>query len=285
MKRILVVGASGMLGSTLMKYFYQDKGFLVFGSARSASVLRGLPNEMIPRISVGVDVESVDALLRIFANVRPDIVVNCIGLVKQLSDAGSPLLALPINALFPHRLAEICDVAGARLIHMSTDCVFSGKRGMYLESDEPDAQDLYGLSKRLGEVDYPNAITLRTSIIGHELNGQRSLVNWFLAQQGHVKGFKKAVFSGLPTIEIGKLIKNHVIPNDKLHGVYHVSAEPIDKYELLCIMKRIYGKKIEILLDKDFFIDRSLDSTRFRNETGFVPPCWNEMVQTMHDFK
>lgn len=284
MKRILIIGASGMLGSTLLRYFFKDSKYQTFGTVRSPEALQSLPESIVATVTSGVDIGSTDSLLKIFSSVRPDIVINCAGLVKQLSDANNPLIALPINSLFPHRLAEICDLAGARLVHMSTDCVFSGRRGMYLETDVSDAQDLYGVSKRLGEVDYPHAITLRTSIIGHELSGHRSLVDWFLAQEGQVKGFSKAIFSGLPTVEIGRLIKDHVIPYDKLHGLYHVSADPIDKYTLLCMVKRVYGKNIEVLKDSDFAIDRSLDSTRFREATGFVPKGWEDMVQAMHDF-
>jgi dTDP-4-dehydrorhamnose reductase len=284
LKRILIVGASGMLGNTLLRYFFNDSDCQVFGTVRSLESISSLSGDIAATVTGGVTIESTDSILKVFSSVQPDIVINCLGLVKQLSDANSPLLALPINSIFPHRLAEICSVAGARLIHMSTDCVFSGKRGMYLETDVPDAQDLYGVSKRLGEVDYPHAITLRTSIIGHELSSHRSLVNWFLGQSGQVKGFSNAIFSGLPTVEIGKLIKHHVIPHGELHGMYHVSAEPIDKYTLLCMVKRVYGKSIEILRDSEFSIDRSLDSTRFRDATGFVPAGWEEMVQTMHDF-
>ena len=156
--------------------------------------------------------------------------------MKQLLEANDPLIVLPINSLFPHMLARCCAEYGARVIHMSTDCVFSGSKGGYLDDDIPVAHDLYGVSKRLGEIDYPNAITLRTSIIGHELNGNRSLIDWFLSQEGSVKGFSEAVFSGLPTVEIARIIKDYVIPNKKLRGLYHVSADPINKYDLLSIV-------------------------------------------------
>ena len=167
---------------------------------------------------------------------------------------------------------------------MSTDCVFSGSKGGYLDDETPDAQDLYGLSKRLGEVDYPNAITLRTSIIGHELNGNRSLVDWFLSQKGSVKGFSEAIFSGLPTVEIARIIKDYVIPNKDLRGVYHLSAEPINKYDLLNLIANIYGHKTEIIKDTNFKIDRSLDSSRFQKAVGFKPAPWYEMITTMKNF-
>lgn len=155
---------------------------------------------------------------------------------------------------------------------------------MYTEADVSDAKDLYGRSKYMGEVDYPYAITLRTSIIGHELDGARSLVGWFLAQEGSVKGFKRAIFSGLPTVEIARIIRDFVIPRPDLHGLYHVSAEPIDKYELLRLVAQVYGKNIEIISDDKLAIDRSLDSSRFRELTGYNPPSWPALVQVMHQF-
>ena len=192
--------------------------------------------------------------------------------------------AIPINALLPHRLAEICGLFGARLIHISTDCVFSGKKGLYTETDFADADDLYGRSKYLGEIDYPHAVTLRTSIIGHELNGSRSLVSWFLAQHGQVCGFRRAVFSGLPTVELGRVILEQVLPNSELHGLYHVSAEPINKFELLKLLARHYRKNIEIIPKDDLVINRSLNSKKFRQATKFHPKSWDMMVQSMKEF-
>lgn len=282
--RVLVLGASGMLGNAVLRLFAQSQGYLAFGSVRSSGALQLLPSDLHPRIIAGVDVENIDSLTRLFAVVHPDVVINCVGLVKQLAEADDPLTAIPINALLPHRLARLCEVAGARLVHVSTDCVFSGATGMYTEADASDAMDLYGRSKYLGEVNYRNAITLRTSIIGHELEKARSLLGWFLAQHSSVKGFKRAIFSGLPTVEIARLIRDHVIPQPDLHGVYHVSSEPINKFDLLMLVAQIYGKTIEIRVDEELVIDRSLDSTRFRQATGFVPKPWPELVRTMREF-
>ncbi|NTU50097.1 MAG: SDR family oxidoreductase, partial [Desulfobulbaceae bacterium] len=186
--------------------------------------------------------------------------------------------------IFPHRLSKLCALVGARLIHISTDCVFSGKKGMYSEEDFPDANDLYGRTKLLGEVDYPNALTLRTSMIGHEITGSKSLISWFLAQKGPVKGYRRAVFSGLPTVEIARVILDFVLPNAELHGVYHLSAAPIDKYDLLSRVAMVYGKSIEIVPDDSVQINRSLDSSRFRAVTGFNPKSWDEMIIAMRDF-
>lgn len=282
--RILVLGASGMLGSAVLRLLAEDERLDVFASARSASVLRLLPPHLHDRIIFGVDVENFDSLTRLFATVEPTIVINCIGLVKQLSDADDPLAAIPINALLPHRLSRLCRVAGARFIHISTDCVFAGTRGMYGEADPSDATDLYGRSKYLGEVGESHAITLRTSIIGHELQSCHSLIGWFLAQEGPVRGFTRAIFSGLPTVELARVIRDHVIPRPALTGLYHVSAAPIAKYDLLKLVADRYGKSIEIVPDGSFVIDRSLDSSRFRAEADYRPPAWPELVAQMHAF-
>lgn len=284
-QKLLILGATGMLGSTLLRWFEQDSEFEVFGSSRGASLIAELQKRS-PSIKFysDIDVDSLDSLTRLFASVKPDIVVNCIGIVKQLATADDPLVAIPINSLLPHRLARLAQVSNARLVHMSTDCVFSGIKGDYSEDDNPDASDLYGRSKLMGEVDYPNAITLRTSIIGHELSGARSLISWFLSQNGTVKGYKNAVFSGLPTVEIARIIRNFVIPNPHLHGLYHLSADPINKFDLLSLVAKIYGKRIDIIPDENYVIDRSLNSDRLRRLTGFMPYSWDVMVNKMHDF-
>lgn len=282
--RILVLGVTGMLGNAVLRLLAQDRIHKVFGSSRSNGVLRMFPGDLHSNVICGVDVENIDSLSRLFSIVHPDVVINCVGLVKQLAAADDPLAAISINALLPHRLARLCEVAGARLVHMSTDCIFSGAKGMYTEADASDAKDLYGRSKYLGEVDYPHAITLRTSIIGHELDGARSLIGWFLAQEGSVKGFKRAIFSGLPTVEIGRLIRDHVIPHPEIHGTYHVSAAPINKFDLLTMVAQAYGKTIDIRPDDQLVIDRSLDSTRFRQATGFAPKPWPELISSMLDF-
>jgi dTDP-4-dehydrorhamnose reductase len=232
----------------------------------------------------GVEIYDLDGLMRLFERVKPDVVINCVGLVKQLPGAEDPLTAIPMNALLPHRLLATCKVAGARLIHISTDCVFDGARGMYRESDFADAADLYGRSKYLGELHDPQAVTLRTSIIGPELGTAHGLVSWFLAQRGRVKGFTRAIFSGLPTVELARVIRDFVIPAADLSGLYHVSSAPISKYDLLCGVAREYGHSIEIVPDGELVIDRSLDSSRFRERTGYVAPDWQEMLRVMHEF-
>jgi dTDP-4-dehydrorhamnose reductase len=281
---VLVLGASGMLGNAVFRFFSCSRGHVATGTVRSSSALNLLPEELRGRIVNGVEIYDLDGLTRLFERVKPDVVINCVGLVKQLPGAENPLTAIPMNALLPHRLLAMCKVAGARLIHISTDCVFDGARGMYRESDFADATDLYGRSKYLGELHDPQAVTLRTSIIGPELGSAHGLVSWFLAQRGRVKGFTRAIFSGLPTVELARVIRDFVIPAADLSGLYHVSSAPISKYDLLRGVAREYGHSIEIVADGELVIDRSLDSSRFRERTGYVAPAWQEMLRVMHEF-
>ena len=282
--RILVLGAAGMLGHTVFRYFARDARFAVTGTVRSADSRALLPAELRGALRDGVDVDQWSTIERAFAEVRPDVVINCVGVVKQLASAADPLTAIPINSLLPHQLARLCAEHDGRLVHVSTDCVFAGTRGMYREEDLPDATDLYGRSKLLGEVGGSHAITLRTSIIGPELRGAHGLVGWFLAQQGQTRGFTRAVFSGLPTVELARVIRDFVLPRPEINGVHHVSAAPINKHELLTLVAREYGKQIEIRPDAQLVIDRSLDSSRFRALTGYAPPSWPDLVRVMREF-
>jgi dTDP-4-dehydrorhamnose reductase len=283
--RILVLGASGMLGHTVYRVLAGDPALQVFGSIRSDTARKHLPELNNATLISEVDVDSVDSLLRAFAESRPDVVINCVGIVKQLKSAYDPLVAIPMNSILPHRIARIAAALGARMVHVSTDCVFTGAKGNYVEADLPDALDLYGRSKLMGEVDYPNAITLRTSIIGPEMVGAGTgLVGWFLNQSGKVKGFRRAVFSGFPTVTLARIIRDQVLPRPDLHGVYHVSAAPIDKFTLLQLVQGAWDKLIEIEPDDSLVIDRSLNSDRFRKVTGFTPAAWPELVHDMRSF-
>jgi len=278
---LLVVGATGMLGNSVLRFFANSPGFRVWGSARTPSLLRYMPSELHSRIVTGIDANSTDSLQRLFLDTRPDIVINCIGLVKQLPEADDPLCAIPINTILPHRLAQICALIGARLIHVSTDCVFSGITGNYQEDDIPDATDLYGRTKLIGELYYPHSITLRTSIIGHELCSSKSLINWFLSQSGEVKGYTNAVFSGLTTVEFARIVRDYVLPNADLHGLYHVSSEPISKYDLLRLVGQEYASSAVLVPTNLPVINRSLDSSRFRKATGYIPPEWPDLIRSM----
>jgi dTDP-4-dehydrorhamnose reductase len=284
--RVLVLGASGMLGHAMLRVLHYSGHLEVYGSLRSPAAVRLFPEAIKERLLTGVEAHDPDSLGRLFCEARPEAVVNCIGLVKQLTQAADPLQAIPINALLPHRLAQLCELTGARLIHISTDCVFSGARGNYSERDAADARDLYGLSKYLGEVDAAHAVTLRTSIIGHELQGARGLIDWFLAQQGRCLGFRRAVFSGLPTVVLARIVRDLVIPHTGLRGLYHIAAEPIAKFDLLKLVAEVYGKPIDIVPVDTPVVDRSLDARKFAAATGYVAPIWPELIAAMHaDFQ
>ena len=282
--RLLILGASGMLGSTLLRYFSDKSAFQVFATIRNSGVSFNVGNNQKYLLYKNIDAKNHDDLRRVFNEVQPDVVVNCIGIVKQLPEGNNPLVSIPLNSLLPHILAQLCTLTNSRLIHISTDCVFSGDKGGYIESDIPDAVDLYGRSKLLGELNYPHTITLRTSIIGHELTGRHGLINWFLSQSASVNGFRKAVFSGLPTVEIARVLESFILPFPSLHGLYHLSADPISKYDLLSIVKNLYKKKINIKPDDSVVIDRSLDSNRLRKATGFFPKPWPKLIKEMNEF-
>jgi len=282
--KILVFGASGMLGNAMFRLLSEAGEHTVIGTARSESARRFFSDHLQPSLLTGIDVEHPDSIVRVFARTQPDVVINCIGLVKQVADADDPLQAIPLNTMLPHRLAQLCAVGGSRLIHISTDCVFSGTKGMYTEADVPDATHLYGRSKLLGEVTAPHAITLRTSIIGTEQGTCRSLVGWFLAQTGGVKGYRRAIFSGLPTVELATIVLERVLPCPELAGLYHVAAEPIDKDALLRLVAAEYNKAIEIEPSDEVVIDRSLDAGRFQAATGYTPPPWPELIRRMRGF-
>lgn len=230
----------------------------------------------------GVDIFDFDTVTRAFAFARPDVVINAIGVIKQLPTAKDPITALTINSLFPHRLAALAQATGCRLITLSTDCVFNGRRGMYTEDDAADAEDLYGRTKFLGEATGAQSLTLRTSIIGRELESAHSLVEWLLSNRGgRVKGYTKAIYTGFPTIIMAEIIADLIEKHPEVSGLYHVSSEPVNKFELLSLMRDAYQAQIEIEPDADFQIDRSLDSSRFREATGFEPRSWPEMIAAM----
>lgn len=270
--KIIIFGASGMLGHVL--YSELKKNHEVFGTVRS--------KKWHPDLLEGCDVDDLPKVEKLIGEIKPDFVLNCIGIIKQLKASKDKVISLEVNALWPHRLAEICERHDAKMIHFSTDCVFSGDKGNYLETDLADARDTYGLSKFMGEVDYPHTLTLRTSIIGHELNSQVSLIDWFMSQNIECKGFRKAIYSGFPTIVVARFL-NDIIFNKFISGVYHFSSEPINKYELLKLVAEVYGKRINIVPNDELKIDRSLNSNRLRSELNWKPEGWASMVKSMHE--
>lgn len=282
-KKVLILGATGMLGHALFRQYLERDDLDVHATVRSIEgIEKCFSPEFMKRLQKGVDADNFDTIVRAVTAVEPDVVINCIGLINQLPVANDPLSVISINSLLPHRIALLCKAAGIRMIHISTDGVFDGKKGMYTESDEVNISDIYGMSKFLGEVRYPHCLTLRTSIIGNELRRKSGLVEWFLAQNGKVRGYSRAMYSGFPTIEFAKIISDYILPNDNVAGIYHVSSDPISKYDLLCLIADSYAKKIKIEPSDEVVIDRSLDSSAFRSLTGYTPPSWPELVNKMY---
>ncbi len=282
---ILILGVTGMLGHVLFKEMSRNSSFEVYGTTRNKRSLKGYFTESeMDRVRNNVDADNFDTVIRAIAAIQPDIIINCIGIIKQLPISRDPLTAITVNAQLPHRLSLVTKSANARLIHISTDCVFDGTKGNYTEEEPSTAKDLYGRTKYLGEVYYPHAVTIRTSIIGHELKTEFSLIDWFMGQKESVNGYKKAIYSGFTTNEMVNIISNYVIPNEQLSGLYHVSSDAISKYELLTIVNRIYKKGLQIKPYDDFVLDRSLNSDKFKKITGYQPPDWNAMITRMHDY-
>ena len=282
MKRILILGGTGMLGHILYNKLSACGQFDVYATVRNGRLLRDRMPYLQHKLIEDVDAGNLETIVQAIGQVQPEVVINCIGLIKQLPTSNKPLNALAINSMLPHKIALLCKAAKARMIHISTDCVFDGEKGNYRECDPSDAKDLYGRSKFLGEVSETNCITLRTSIIGHELNTKFGLVEWFLQQTGKVQGYTQVIYTGFPTVEIAKIIQDYVIPRSDLEGLFQVSSEPISKYELLLMIAAHYGKEIEIEPYGGIHIDRSLNSDRFRQATGYNPPTWTTLVDQMH---
>jgi dTDP-4-dehydrorhamnose reductase len=276
--KVLVIGGSGMLGHKLIQA-WEDK-FEVWTTVRSNFIQFGNLQFFNEQRTIGnINIENIKSVEETVGRLNPDVIVNGVGIIKQLPTAKDVIKTLTVNSIFPHQLAEIANQAGARLITVSTDCVFNGEKGNYSENDCSDAYDLYGKSKYLGEVITENCLTIRTSIIGRELYTSHSLVEWFLSNQGAgVKGFVKAIYSGFPTLILADILADIIINHPEIEGLYHISSEPINKFDLLQLIKEAYQARIEIEPFEDFEIDRSLDSTKFRQATGFKPPEWREMI-------
>ena len=278
--RILILGGDGMLGHQLLRQL-QPRHEVKATLRQDLAAYAGY--RMFGRENAydGIDARSLEQLVGVMADFRPQAVINCVGIVKQRPDAKESIPSLEINALLPHRLALLCKGIGARLVQLSTDCVFSGKKGNYAEDDPSDAEDLYGKTKYLGEVHESNTLTLRTSIIGRELSRHTSLLDWFLAQKGPVRGFTRAIYTGFTTQELSRIIEMMLCKFPEAGGVYQVSSDPINKYELLGLVREKLGHRIEIIPDDLFCCDRSLDSTRFRSEFDYLPPSWPAMIEEL----
>ncbi len=280
--KVLILGGSGMLGHRL--WLNLSPVHETWATLRSTTEIERFGGFDLARALCPIDALKQDDLARALAAVRPDWVINCIGLIKQLHQ--DPLLSLELNAALSHRLAHLCAASGARLIHISTDCVFSGAAGNYTETDNSDAADLYGRTKFLGEVTYPHCLTLRTSIIGRELKTRLGLIEWFLGQTAPVQGFRRAIYTGLTTDELARVIRDYALASPQLtspqlNGLYHVASAPISKYDLLVLTREAFGRSIIIHPNDSFVCDRSLNGERFRQATGYEAPPWPHMIQSL----
>lgn len=273
--KLAIFGSTGMLGHKLFHYF--EKKHEVCELSRDAG------------FNVSSEAKDLKEISDYLSKNKFDFVFNCVGVIKQIDASKDAIASIEINSLWPHQLARLCANSGAKLVHFSTDCVFSGSKGNYSELDSADAHDIYGRSKLLGEIAYDHCLTLRTSIIGHELKRHASLIDWFLAQESSCKGYTKAIYSGFPTIVLAKILDEKILPAmmaGGLSGVWNLSSDPIDKYDLLCRVAKRYGKNIDITPVSEPRINRSLNSDALRNKLGFIPQTWDEMVDTMYqDYK
>ena len=283
-KVVIILGCSGMLGYKLFKFLSIQPDINVYGTLRDKKSLKFFNKKEINTIFTDIDAEEIESFTGLFKELNPDFVVNCIGIIKQRNIKNEILTMIPINSLFPHKIREICNFYNTKLIQISTDCVFSGLKGNYKENDIADARDLYGISKKLGELNDNNSLTIRTSIIGEEIQNKKSLLEWFLSQSKTVYGFKKAIFSGLTTLEFSKIIYHIILRNPDLNGLFHISSSKIDKYTLLNKIAKKYKKNIKILESNKYVIDRSLNSSLFQKTVGYIPKDWDNMIDEMYKF-
>ncbi|MDR0356478.1 MAG: SDR family oxidoreductase [Deltaproteobacteria bacterium] len=282
--KILVLGASGLLGHAIFTELV-DYGLDVYGSVRDSEKFKDiLPAEYFKRLVDGVNANDFSTIEKAALKLWPDVIINCIGLIRQKEEGREALPCIEINARFPHLLFSLSRGMRCRLIHYSTDCVFDGKKGApYVEGDYCSAKDVYGISKFLGEVTFPRALTLRTSVIGHELFGETNgLLEWFLSQEGEVAGFVRAIFSGLPAVEHARILYKHILPSG-LHGLYQLASSPISKYDLLRLMAKVYGKET-LIQPNDFIVeDKTLSGEKFFQFTDYVAPPWPDLMTSQYN--
>ena len=279
--RLLILGGSGMLGHQLWRGLHaQHDTWVTLRRPVADFAAHNLFDEA--KAIQFDDITDDTALERALGQAKPEAVINCVGLIKQRDEASDEALTLRVNAEFPHRLAKRCGEAGARLIHFSTDCIFAGTKGNYTESDPSDAADLYGQSKHQGEVADAHSVTLRTSVIGHELGTNLALLDWFLSQRFQaINGYTKAIYSGFTTLEMARIVDRILTQHTDLSGVWHVASEPISKFGLLQLCREKLGWEGVIEPNDEFVCDRSLNADRFNQATGYTPPSWEAMISEL----
>ena len=284
--KLLILGSSGLLGNTLTKYFFEKQEYETFGYLRNSSKLQFFSKKYSNRLIVIEDFSNIVSLKKNIKDLKPDVIINCVGQTNKFKNINSGNLEklVYINSIFPYKLKEICEEVNSRLIHFSSDCVFSGEKGFYSEKDNPDPIDIYGKSKLLGELNFENIITIRKSVIGHELVSKDGLLEWFLDQENYVEGYQKAVFSGLTVLELARVIHMYILPNSNINGIIHLSGEPISKYDLLNMIAKQYKKIIKIIPNKKININRTLNGENFIKLTGYQTKSWKSLIKSMEEF-
>ena len=283
--RLLILGSTGLVGNTLTKYFLNKEYLQTFASVRNYSKVKFFKkkyHENFVEINNILDYKETEKILE---NIKPDVLINCIGLTNKNLNSNQAEDFIVINSLLPHRLQKICSNFGSRLIQFSTDCIFSGSKGYYSENEIPDPPDLYGRSKLLGELDFENTLTIRKSVIGHELIYKNGLLEWFLSQNKFVEGYKNIIFSGITVLELAILIEKYILPRRDLKGILNISGNPISKYDLLKVIADIYNKKIDIIPNEKIKKDRSLDGSQFNKLTGYHCKPWPLLIKDMNEFE
>ena len=284
--KIIILGCTGLLGNTITKYFLGNYDYEIYPILRDSSKIKLFREKFHKNFIEIKNLLDLSELEKRILPLKPDIIINCIGITNKFSSE-DPLIVqefIKINSLFPHQLYKLCSSLNIRLIHFSSDCIFSGQKGSYSENDVPDPIDIYGKSKLLGELDYENCVTIRKSVIGHELFSKNGLLEWFINQNGVVKGYKNVVFSGLTALELSRLIEMHIIPMKNLKGIVNVCGESITKYDLLKNIAKVYKKSININPDESVVLDRSLDGSKFNKLSGYRSKSWHELINSMYQF-
>ena len=279
---ILVIGATGLLGNMVFRLLSERGDFNLFGTVRKESAINYFSPGLRDRLIVVKDLTSLKELQELLGTIKPDVVINCVSAARPMPSKIEVLI--PLLSLLPMRLSYLCAEFDARLIHISSDGVFSGKRGAYCEDDTPDAQDAYGIAKQLGEVK-GGALTLRTSILGPELESKFGLLEWFLSQSDECMGCTGSIFSGVTSLELAKCIRDVIIPNPNLIGVLHVASTPCSKFDLLSMIKSVYGLELSIKPDDSLQINRSLSGEKLKKMTAYSPPKWVSMLNSMRNYK
>ena len=284
--KILILGSNGLVGNTITKYFLQKEDFDVFASIRDCSKLKLFKKEYHKNFLVIKNILDFDETKNILKKIKPDILINCLGITNKenLLKPDQIENCISINSLFPHKLQRICSVIGTRLIHFSSDCIFSGRKGFYSENDLPDPPDTYGKSKLLGELNYENTLTIRKSVIGHELASKKGLLEWFLGQKDFVYGYKNVMYSGITVLELARVIDEYIIPRNDLEGILNLAGESISKFDLLKTIAAIYKNSTEIIPNETIQINRTLNGSQFNNLTGYKTKSWSSLIKSMYEF-